>query len=81
MNTTSEPRSTTREQKTMNKEEALQYYPLPWRCGDLEESSGETLCSILAANGNKVTFWSDHGAAQAIVDAVNKCYCREDLAK
>lgn len=65
----------------MNKEEALQYYPLPWRCGDLEESSGETLCSILAANGNKVAIWIDPGAAQAIVDAVNKCNSRENTGK
>ena len=65
----------------MNKEEALQYYPLPWRCGDFVEESGCPICSLIAANGAKVCVWIDHGAAQAIVDAVNKCYCREDPGK
>lgn len=65
----------------MNKEEALQYYPPPWHCGDFEETSGGSLCTIFADNGEKVAIWIDPGAAQAIVDAVNKCNSRENTGK
>ncbi len=57
----------------MNTTQALEYYPLPWRLGEIEESSGGQLTYIVAANGEKVAIWLDPGAAQVIVDAVNRC--------
>lgn len=52
--------------------EVHQYYPLPWRLGEIVEVSGGKITSILAANGEKVAIWLDPGVAQVIVEAVNR---------
>lgn len=56
----------------MNTTQALEYYPLPWRLGEIEELSGAKQTDIVAANGEKVAIWLDVGIAQVIVDAVNR---------
>ena len=57
----------------MKTAEVHQYYPLPWRLGEIVEVSGGKITSILAANGEKVAIWLDPGIAQVIVEAVNRC--------
>lgn len=55
----------------MNKEEALKYCPLPWRCELVEGENGNARYAIITEGGEEVRY--DPFAEQSTDDAANKC--------